>query len=167
MRFNLAQTDFHRKLTLGNNMSSSSYNQIKQKSVKMYSQQSTQMEADEKMDQYYEQEAIVVQERRKQEPYRWDIKFQNCWSYQVAALFDFQMSINMSQKMFKLVGKFRNHAQNHFLKIVESLYSNQNIGLKAWERDQTGLVPVPPEQIIDDLTLYVDDEDREAVRNGL
>lgn len=79
-------------------------------------------ELKEKIKDYLQEEALVEQERRKHESYRWDMKFQNYWSYQTATLHDFQSSLNMCEKIFKHVGRFRRHAEKHFKHIIDNLH---------------------------------------------
>lgn len=77
----------------------------------------------DEIEELFHLEEQLEKEKRDIESKGWDLKFQNYWGYIVSAGSNFEQSQSMCEKLFKHVGQFRAHAEEHFKKIVDKMHS--------------------------------------------
>lgn len=89
---------------------------------------------------------------KEKEEKGWNLKFQNYWSYTVAADSHLDKSRNMCERLFIHIGDFRKKASDHFKEIVDSMH-RPDIAIAA------GLKPIAKSEDDDALAVYLDEED--------
>ena len=78
----------------------------------------------------------------------------------------------MCEKLFKHVGQFRIHSENHFKKIVDNMHlGQQDVGvdvgsLQEWDKITNGLQPCPEELLTGDVLVLLDELDDSLYKNG-
>ena len=120
----------------------------------------------------YQLEMDLEQQKRDIESKGWDLKFQNYWGYIVSARDNFEQSIKMCEKLFKHVGQFRVHSEQHFKNIVDNMHKahrepdSEIETLQEWDKLTKGLQPCPEELLTGDMLVLLDEIDQTLYKNA-
>lgn len=112
------------------------------------------------MQQLCEDQSKLEELQIEREQKGWDLKFQNYWGYINAADKNLEQSLRMCQKLFDHIGRFREHATQQFVKIVDSLHDPNIMRNPAAVRvKDESLIPLLAESLTEDHKVFMDEDE--------